>query len=186
MLGRFLSALPGANLLWGLLCALLALAGVFAYLGKIEAERDIHRLRVTLADERADRAREREALAGEALRQSEKARSLEAAWINRHKEIAHEAQDQARRTAAAAAAAGIAGDGLRQRADRLAAAAAHCPAAPDATIAPSGPPASHPAAVLADVLGRLEAAGRELAAIADARGAAGAACERAYEALRGQ
>jgi hypothetical protein len=40
--------------------------------------------------------------------------------------------------------------------------------------------------VLADVLGRLEAAGRELAAIADARGAAGAACERAYEALRGQ
>jgi hypothetical protein len=37
--------------------------------------------------------------------------------------------------------------------------------------------------VLADVLGRLEEAGRELAAVADARGTAGTACERAYQAL---
>jgi hypothetical protein len=38
--------------------------------------------------------------------------------------------------------------------------------------------------VLADVLGRLEEAGRELAAVADARGTAGTACERAYQALQ--
>jgi hypothetical protein len=37
--------------------------------------------------------------------------------------------------------------------------------------------------VLADVLGRLEEAGRELAAVADARGTAGAACQRAYQWL---
>jgi hypothetical protein len=37
--------------------------------------------------------------------------------------------------------------------------------------------------VLADVLGRLEEAGRELAQVADARGNAGAACQRAYQAL---
>jgi hypothetical protein len=38
--------------------------------------------------------------------------------------------------------------------------------------------------VLADVLGRLAQTAGELAAIADARGAAGAACEKAYGALR--
>jgi len=180
--------MPGRalTLFWGALCALLAMAGTYAYLGKVQAERDANRLRVTLADERADRAREREALASEALRQSERARTIEAAWINKHQEIARDAEETARRAAAAAADARIAGDGLRQRADRLATAAAHCPATQDPTIAPSGPPAGHPAALLADMLGRLEEAGRELAAIADARGAAGAACERAYEALRSQ
>jgi hypothetical protein len=37
--------------------------------------------------------------------------------------------------------------------------------------------------VLADVLGRLEEAGRRLAATADERGIAGAACERSYDSL---
>jgi hypothetical protein len=37
--------------------------------------------------------------------------------------------------------------------------------------------------VLADVFGRLEEAGRRYAALADERGTAGAACERAYDAL---
>jgi hypothetical protein len=111
-------------------------------------------------------------------------RSIEQAWINKHQEIAREAQDQARRTAAAAAAAGIAGDGLRQRAAELAATAAcPTPTPPGPAPTPSSPPTPSPAAVLADVLGRLEEAGRELAAVADARGTAGTACERAYQAL---
>lgn len=184
MLGRFLSALPGTNLLWGVLAALLCMAGAYAYLGKVSAERHAQALRTTLAEERTERAREREALVADALQQSERARAIEAAWITKHQEIAREAEEQARRHAAAMAAGAVAGNGLRDRAASLAATATRCPAASDPTTAPSGPSAGSPAAVLADVLGRLETAGRELAAVADARGAAGAACERAYEALR--
>lgn len=185
MLGRFLSALPGANLLWGLLCALLALAGAYAYMGKVQADWDAYRLRTTLAEERADWARAHEALAAQALRESERVRTLEAAWITKHQEIARDAETQARRHAQAAAASAIAGNGLRDRAAQFAT-AARCPAPEAATPAGASASAPGPAAVLADVLGRLEAAGRELAAVADARGAAGAACQRAYEALRQQ
>ena len=83
---------------------------------------------------------------------------------------------QARRVAADRAGAAAAGDGLRQRA---AAVAARC----DTGAASAGTAAGNPGAVLADVLGRLESAGRELAAVADERGVAGSACERAFDAL---
>ena len=111
-------------------------------------------------------------------------RSIEQAWINKHQEIARDAETQARALDAARTAGRIAGDGLRQRAAELAATAA-CPAptAPGPAPTPSSPPTPSPAAVLADVLGRLEEAGRELAAVADARGTAGVACQKAYESL---
>ena len=80
--------------------------------------------------------------------------------------------------AAAASAAGVA-DRLRSHAAALAASAAACnPAA--ATV---GAAASAPGSVLADMLGRVEARGRELAAEADRRGIAGSECEQRYEAL---
>lgn len=78
----------------------------------------------------------------------------------------------ARRDAAAA----------RGTADRLrehfaaAAAASACPAYP-------GPAASSAADLLADVQRRIDEAAGELAAVADERGIAGAACERAYDSL---
>jgi hypothetical protein len=184
VLGRLLSALPGVNLLWGVACALLALAGAYTYLGKIEVEQDAQRLRASLAEERADRARERESLTAQALKESERARNIEAAWVNKHQEIARDAEELARRHAAAVAAGAVAGNGLRERAAALAATATRCAAPADPAPATVSPPAGNPAVVLADVLGRLEAAGRELAAVADARAAAGSACERAYEALR--
>lgn len=120
--------------------------------------------------------------AAESARQAEaNYRAIESAWVRRHQEIAHEAEQNARRVATAAAAGAVAGDGLRHRATQL---AARCPAPESAAPADPGPTAANPGAVLADVLGRLEAAGRELAAVADARGVAGQACERAYGALR--
>jgi len=97
-------------------------------------------------------------------------------------EIADEAQtqlDQARRDADTARGAA---ERLRHRAAALAA-AARCPTAADPAPALAGPAATAPADLLADVLGRVEQAGRELAAVSDARGAAGTACERAYDAL---
>jgi hypothetical protein len=94
-----------------------------------------------------------------------------------------EVTDVARQTAArnrqdAAAAAGSA-DRLRQHIARLATSAGAC----NSAAAPGGPAASAPAVVLADMLKRVESAGRSAAAGLDAATAAGIACERSYESL---
>lgn len=167
----------------GVILSLIALLGVQTW--------RLHQAQLLAADLRTalqtDRRQAAEALANahaEARRIEANHRALEQAWTRKHQEIAREAEDQARRTAAAADSARIAGDGLRHRAAQLAASsAATCPTPADTPATPGSPPASHPAAVLAHVLGRLEEAGRELAEIADARGRTGAACERAYGAL---
>lgn len=167
----------------GVILSLIALLGVQTW--------RLHQAQLLAADLRlalqTDRGQAAEALAAahaEARRIEANYRAIEQAWIRKHQELAREAEDQARRTAAAADSARIAGDGLRHRAAQLAASsAATCPTPADSPVAPSSPPTSHPAAVLADVLGRLEEAGRQLAEIADARGRTGAACERAYGAL---
>lgn len=97
-------------------------------------------------------------------------------------EIADAATAQSARDREDAAAAGRAAVGLRQRAAAL---AASCGAAGRDPAAPSGSPAtSSPGDLLADVLGRLDAAGRQLATVADERGTAGLACERSADALR--
>lgn len=94
-----------------------------------------------------------------------------------------EAADAAETAASAAradaiAAAGVA-DRLRRHAARLAASAGAC----NPSSAAVSPAASAPAVVLADMLGRLEARGRELAAESDRRGIAGTECQRRYQAL---
>jgi len=167
----------------GVIASLIALAGVQTW--------RLHQAQLQAADMRTalqtDRRQAAEALAAahaEARRIEANHRALEQAWTRKHQEIAREAEDQARRTAAAAADARIAGDGLRHRAAQLAASSpAACPAPADPPAAPSSPPTPSAAAVLADVLGRLEEAGRQLAEVADARGTAGQACQQAYAAL---
>ena len=57
-------------------------------------------------------------------------------------------------------------------------------AAANPAVAASGPTARDPLAVLADLLSRADARASELARIADDRGAAGAACEQSYDALK--
>jgi hypothetical protein len=96
--------------------------------------------------------------------------------INAQVEVIHEAQTAKAKAQASAASAAAASVRLRQRADSIAASCSPGPAA-------AGPAASSPGYLLADMLGRLDSAGRELAAIADERGIAGQACERAYKSL---
>ena len=96
--------------------------------------------------------------------------------INAQVEVISEANNAKAKAQASAATATAASGRLRQRADAIASACSPSAAA-------AGPAASSPGAVLADMLGRLDQAGRELAAIADERGIAGQACERAYRAL---
>lgn len=70
-------------------------------------------------------------------------------------------------------------NGLRQRADQL---ASSCSAS-DPSTAPSGPPASSPGHLLADMLGRSGEAAAELAEYADRSRIAGQLCERSFDAL---
>ena len=163
--------------------AALALAGVQTWRLQ-RAQLSAADLRTEIQAQRHQTAEDRAQAVAASASAAAAYRSIEQAWINKHQEIARDAETQARALDAARTAGRIAGDGLRHRADELAATAA-CPAPTPADPAPtpSSPPTPSPATVLADVLGRLEEAGRELAAVADARGRTGAACERAYQAL---
>jgi hypothetical protein len=95
-----------------------------------------------------------------------------------------ELDDAHTRTATAVADAGRAAAAAASLRDAARAAAARCgrPAIHPAAAASSAPVAD-PGLVLADVLGRMDEAGRAMAAEADRRGIAGAACERIYDSL---
>jgi hypothetical protein len=126
--------------------------------------------RAGLAEVRAEwvaaKERQRQVDAAETLRR-----------IQEQQEVTRAAQDQTRRARADAAAAGRAADRLRDAyADAL---KRRC----DPAAAAGGAPASGTADLLADVRSRIDAAAGELAAVATARGVAGAACVRAYESL---
>lgn len=145
-------------------------------------------LRTALAIERAAHQAERARLTAEALTASERARATEHQWSQSHAQAAADASAQIDRARRDADLARAAGNSLRARADHYASLCAAPGPQPgpagSAPAAPAGPPAAHPGLVLADVLGRLDEAGRQLAALADARGTAGTACERAHDALR--
>ena len=114
----------------------------------------------------------------EAERQAEQALAREAAFrsaLITQTEAANDAAQAARRARLDSAAAGRAADSLRQHVARI---AGQC-----APIGPDSPAGAAPGDLLADMLGRLEEAGRELAAEADRARTAGAACERSYDAL---
>jgi hypothetical protein len=163
----------------------LALAA-YLWRDSLGHQRAAAELRTTLATERADRATERADLTAQALAATARERATEQRWSTAYGQAATDAAAQLDRARRDADLARTAGNSLRARAAHyasLCAAPAGPQPGPGAPAAPAGPPASHPGLVLADVLGRLDAAGRELAALADARGAAGTACERAHDAL---
>lgn len=112
---------------------------------------------------------------------SELARSEELRRQAAINEVSQNAQTEIDRARADAAAAHAAADSLRDQAQRLAAAAgkSSCNTRP----ATAGKAASSAGLVLADVLGRVEEAGRAMAEAADRSRIAGLACERAHDAL---
>lgn len=99
--------------------------------------------------------------------------------LTAQQEAAHAAQQRTRQARADADAAAAAAVGLREHAEQLAARAGAC----DPAAADGGAAARAAGVVLADMLQRLEARGRDAAAAADAAFTAGIACERSYEAL---
>ena len=133
-----------------------------------EHEREIGALRADLEAKRADAERQ--------------ARETEARWRAQIDEVARNARNDVQAAQRDAVVAAAVSDSLRERASQLASACSG--GATGATAARGGQAASSPGALLADVLARADAAAGELARIADERGAAGAACERAAGAVR--
>lgn len=125
-----------------------------------------------------------------ATMQADQARSLAAAQAKARSEeqrrqtaleiIRNESRQSTEQALADAAAADATADGLQHELDRLKRRAAIC-----ASAATGSPPAKDAATVLANVLSEVESAGRAMAAEADRRGIAGAACERSYVAVKG-
>jgi hypothetical protein len=135
-----------------------------------------------LAEERAGRASDRAQATAAAASAAEVQRAREQEWSNRYGQIEQEAANALQTLATHRAAADVAAGGLRDAARAAAARSrAACPRAP---AAPGSAPAADPADLLADVLGELEQAGRELATEAGKRRDAGLTCERAHDALR--
>lgn len=127
-----------------------------------------------LADYRLQVA-ERDRRAEAAARQEERRRQTE---VDR---ITGEANDQAEHALADAAVADQRADSLQQQVGiLLASRGATC----GAIAAQGSPPARDAAVLLADLLGRVEQAGRELAKEADRRGGPGRTCEQFVDALR--
>lgn len=132
--------------------------------GSARAELADYRLQVAERDRRAEAA----------AREEERRRQTE---VDR---ITGEANDQAEQARADAAHADQRADSLQQQVARLLASrGATC----SAIAAQGGPPARDAGVLLADVLSRMEQAGRELAKEADRRGGPGRACEQFVDAL---
>ena len=132
----------------------------------------LHTLHAEVAQQRADQA-EAARMAQQAARAEEQRRRQSIDEVSRHARTRIQAAELAAADARAAA------DSLRQRAHAAATAGDDGGPGPADGCAP----ATGPGLVLADLLGRAAARAADLAAEADRRGAAGAACEAAYRAV---
>ena len=171
----------------GLVAAFLAAVALYLYLDRAEALRAVSESEAARAKDQAAWAIQREVLVQEALKESERARQTEAQWREKQTEVQKNAQERIRVAAADAARARDAADILQRRAEIVAAQCANPSrdqTGPDPSFAGRGSPTPDPGTVLTNMLRGVAAAAAELAAVADARGAAGAACEKAYGVLR--
>jgi hypothetical protein len=156
----------------GIPTAAWLLAGVAAVAGW--GHWNAHTARTALAEKRTDLAElQAQVERTRADTEAENTRRVEAL-----QEVTRYANQSRARIEADRVAAVRARDELQQR---LAATVAAARAASTA----GGPPAGDPIGVLADVLSRADERAGVLAAYADRARAAGAACERAYDALTG-
>ena len=168
-----LASVPVAKLAGAALLIALAVAGVQTY--RLSEERLAHaetsRTHAETISRLERRAREAESAA----------RETERSWTAAMERVVNEHQTQIDQARADADAAASAGERLRQRVAELTAGCRR--AAGGSAVAGSGQAADATARVLADVFSEVERVGREMAAEADRRGIAGAACEAAYGAL---
>ncbi|MCQ9378789.1 DUF2514 domain-containing protein [Methyloversatilis sp. XJ19-49] len=156
-----------------LLLGALALAGLQTY--RLASEQTAHAR--TQRDHAQQMATlERTGREAETDARAEDARRFTALW-----EITNATQTQLEAVRADAAAASDVAGRLRQRVAAITAGCRRSPDDPGSAVA--GEATRSDPDLLADVLGEMEIAGRELAEETDRRGIAGRACERAYDVL---
>jgi hypothetical protein len=109
------------------------------------------------------------------------ARTEEQRRVAKHAEVSNAARTAQQRAQADAVRAAAVSASLRQHITRLAASCSGNPA-----IAGAGQAGTTTADLLADMLGRLDQAARDIAAHADANAVAGKACANAYDSLQQQ
>lgn len=167
--------IPTLYLAAGIAAASLLIGGAAGYAARgVIADRDLAATKATYDSERA-KAADASRVAETAARREEQRRTVAL------QEISDAASIRALHRADASRAADVAGNGLRVQAASFAASASA--AAGDSEVAGDCKAAGDAARVLAELLGRVEEAGRRMAAVADERGDAGQACERAADAL---
>lgn len=143
----------------------------------------LHNFQRALATEKTERKAEHDAAAAAAIKASAEYRAREQQWASAQKEIVDATERKLTQARADAVIADAASGRLQQRVAALVAEARR--AATNPGPAGASPPAGDPIQLLADLQRRADEAAGILARIADERGAAGAACERAYDALTG-
>jgi hypothetical protein len=163
------------------LAPVVGVAGLALAVGLGVQTMRVTHLKLDLAEVQAAWAKDR-AQAAERSRQAEaEARAKEQAWAQHQKEL-DDANDQKLQALRADIAIRDAAAGrLQQRVAALVATARI--AATGAGVEQGSPPASDPAGMLADVLGRCIERVRLLATVADERGAAGGLCEQEHDAV---
>lgn len=175
--------MPWLNLIprW-LLLSLLAVVVAAPWVAWVACRLDLAQAHLRLAQLQAVIATERAQDADAGRLATERYRAAELRTAAAGQEITNATIQASQMAGRAAVRAADSGAGLRKRAAAVAArcggAAEHPAAATDSASAASS------CAVLADVLGQVEAAGRGMAETADARGIAGTDCERRYDALK--
>lgn len=172
--------LAGKLFSWRVVGAGLCIVGLYAW-GSTEHHR-ANAIAATYAAARADWGEERSRAASAAAAQAEDNRAETARRVVAQERIADEFNARAQALARDAAAARTAADGLRSQLATTVAAARRAATANPPAAAGSAPAVDH-IGLLADVLIRVDDRAGELARVADERGASGAACERAYDAL---
>jgi len=143
----------------------------------------IHDVQTELATEKLNRQVDSAAASQAALQATEAARAEEQRRAAATQEAAHAAEKQVTQARADADAAAAALRRGLQRAAAAAATASAVHAGIDTAAAEPGAPAASADLVPADLLGRCGERVRQLALVADERGAAGQACERSYGSL---
>ena len=169
---------PGARWieLAAIAAAIAAAAGAFGL-----QHHKIVTLTATLASERTQRAEERAAAASAALAESTAYRAEEQRRAQAQKEIADETDRKILALRADADRADAVAGSLQHRVAALVAAARAAAGHPAA--AGTGPSTGDAAGLLAELQRRADETAGAMARIADERGAAGSACQRAYQSL---
>ena len=171
----------------GSVVVLLAAGNVYLYLERLKLQKAVYEVERDKAEVQARWSKEREVLMAQVVAESEKARQVESEWRKKQTEVQSHAQERIRAAQVDASRARDAVDVLQRRAEVIAAQCANPvrdSAAADPSFAPRGQAAPDPGVVLTNVLRGVAQAAAELAAVADARGAAGVACEKAYGVLK--